>query len=110
MSSRAFDFALTGNKGVKVFPDTTTLPNVNDVFTVASIIGNEVLIGTAASGGPYLPLAGGVVTGPLNLTATGGTTSRSVQDHFAEVINVKRRIITVTLSRISPKKALMSPR
>ena len=29
---------------------------------------------------------------------------------LAEVINVKRKIITATLSIISPKKALMSPR
>ena len=31
-------------------------------------------------GGPFLPLSGGTVSGPLNYTATGGTTSRSAQD------------------------------
>jgi hypothetical protein len=65
MSTRALDFALTGNKGVKVFPDTTTLPNVNDALAVASLAGNEVFLKFApvAVGGPYLPIAGGTVTG-----------------------------------------------
>jgi hypothetical protein len=37
----------------------------------------------------FLPLTGGTVTGPLNYTATGGTTVRSAQDRAAEVVNVK---------------------
>jgi hypothetical protein len=41
-----------------------------------------------APGGPYLPLTGGAVTGPLNYTATGGTTPRSAQDRAADVANV----------------------
>jgi len=32
---------------------------------------------------------GTTMTGPLNATATGGNTVRSLQDHFGEVINVK---------------------
>jgi hypothetical protein len=43
----------------------------------------------APVGGPYLALAGGTMSGGLNVTATGGNTARSVQDHFGEVINVK---------------------
>ena len=39
-------------------------------------------------GGPFLPLTGGTVTGPLNYTATGGTTVRSAQDRAADVVNV----------------------
>lgn len=35
-----------------------------------------------------LPLSGGTMTGPLNLTATGGTVARSVQDRWAGVTNV----------------------
>ena len=38
-------------------------------------------------GGPFLPLAGGTV-GPLYITATGSTTSRSVQDRWAGLANV----------------------
>jgi hypothetical protein len=41
-----------------------------------------------SAGGPFLPLAGGDMTGPLNYTATGGTTMRSAQDRAADVINV----------------------
>jgi hypothetical protein len=33
-----------------------------------------------STGGPFLPLAGGDMTGPLNYVATGGTVSRSAQD------------------------------
>jgi hypothetical protein len=43
----------------------------------------------ATAGGPFLPLAGGSMTGPLNYTATGATTSRAAQDRAAEVVNVK---------------------
>ena len=45
--------------------------------------------GPMPPGGPFLPLTGGTVSGPLNYTATGGTTSRSAQDRAAEVVNVK---------------------
>ena len=40
-------------------------------------------------GGPFLPLAGGTVTGPVNITATGGTAMRSAQDRAADTVNVK---------------------
>jgi hypothetical protein len=42
-----------------------------------------------SAGGPFLPLAGGSMTGPLNYTATGGTTLRSAQDRAVEGISVK---------------------
>lgn len=40
-------------------------------------------------GGPYLPLAGGTVSGGLNWTATGATASRAAQDRSVEQISVK---------------------
>jgi hypothetical protein len=43
----------------------------------------------ATSGGLFLPLSGGTMTGALNVTATGGNTVRSVQDRWADVINVR---------------------
>jgi len=40
------------------------------------------------TGGSYLPLAGVTpMTGPLNYTATGGTTARSAQDRWADEVN-----------------------
>ena len=47
------------------------------------------LTGPMPPGGPFLPLTGGHGTGPVNYTATGGTTSRSAQDRAAEAVNVK---------------------
>ena len=41
------------------------------------------------AGGAFLPLAGGTMLGPLNYTATGGTTSRAAQDRAHDWINVK---------------------
>ena len=41
---------------------------------------NKTLSGTAISG---------LLTGPTDVVATGGTTARSLQDRFSEVINVK---------------------
>jgi hypothetical protein len=41
------------------------------------------------AGGPFLPLAGGTVSGPLNVTTTGATRSWAVQDRFAEVVDVQ---------------------
>ena len=37
----------------------------------------------------YLRIAGGTMTGPLNYTATGSTTSRSAQDRAGQFLNVK---------------------
>ena len=45
------------------------------------------LNGTTWTG--VLPLTGGTVAGPLNYTATGGTTMRDARDRAAEVVNVK---------------------
>jgi hypothetical protein len=36
--------------------------------------------GPPGAGGPFLPLTGGTMSGPLNYTATGGTAVRSAQD------------------------------
>jgi hypothetical protein len=47
----------------------------------------DALLASSAAG-TFLPLAGGQMSGPLNLTATAGSTVRSVQDRFAEVVNV----------------------
>lgn len=45
------------------------------------------VIPLAPPGGPFLPVSGGTMTGPLNWTATGATTLRAAQDRSAEVIN-----------------------
>jgi len=42
----------------------------------------------AGSSAPWLPLAGGTMSGGLMVTATGGNTARSVQDRAADVVNV----------------------
>lgn len=44
---------------------------------------------TSADGGPFLPLSGGTMQGPLNWASTGTPTARSAQDRTAEVIDVK---------------------
>lgn len=51
---------------------------------------NGVLSAPGPAGAPagMLPTAGGTMTGPLNYTATGGTTVRSAQDRAADVANV----------------------
>lgn len=41
-----------------------------------------------SSGGLFLPLSGGEMSGPLVYTATGGTTKHSAQDRAADVANV----------------------
>jgi hypothetical protein len=51
--------------------------------------GPQGIPGPLPDGAPFLPLAGGTVSGPLNYTATGSTTMRSAQDRAGEVINVK---------------------
>jgi hypothetical protein len=48
----------------------------------------DTLDAALVGGGPFLPLTGGTVSGPLLYTATGGTTSRSAQDRAADVRNV----------------------
>jgi hypothetical protein len=49
----------------------------------------DTLDAAIGAGGPFLPLTGGTVTGPLNYTATGGTTMRSAQDRAAEWLSVR---------------------
>lgn len=72
--SRNFDFALAASKGVKVLPDITTLPNVGDTVVVQSITSGDVHTAfaspQAASGGPFLPLSGGTVSGETIFTQT----------------------------------------
>jgi hypothetical protein len=50
--------------------------------------GPQGVPGPIAEGGPFLPLSGGTMQGVLNVIATGGNTARSVQDRFAEVIDI----------------------
>jgi hypothetical protein len=45
-------------------------------------------LNSAMAGGPFLPMAGGTMQGSLNVTATGGNTVRSVQDRFADAVNI----------------------
>lgn len=53
--------------------------------TVAFTVGQ---VGSAIGNTTFLPLAGGTMTGPLNVTATSSTVARSVQNQFADVANV----------------------
>ena len=71
--------------------DSMTDPVIVDVISVA-------LQGPQGATGPQGPqglpgslggTGGGTMTGPLYVTATGTPATRSVQDHFAEVVNVK---------------------
>jgi hypothetical protein len=48
----------------------------------------DALLASSAAG-PFLPLAGGQMSGGLNVTATGGSAVRSVQDRFGEVADVR---------------------
>lgn len=47
---------------------------------------DQAVVGNVGTG--YLPLSGGTLTGPLNYTATGATTSRSAQNRAIDVVNV----------------------
>lgn len=40
-------------------------------------------------GGPFLPVSGGTMQGPLVVTATGATTPRSIQDRWSDVYHVQ---------------------
>jgi hypothetical protein len=44
---------------------------------------------TTGTGGKFLPLTGGTLTGPLYYTATGGSVARSAQNRAADYVNVK---------------------
>lgn len=60
---------------------TTTFISTRRQWTIA-------YQGAGVANGPFLPLSGGTMTGPLYVTATGSTTARSVQDRAADHINV----------------------
>jgi hypothetical protein len=72
------------------FPNS---PALNQVFTAGTASwqwdGTKwiVAVGTTPAGA-YLPLSGGTMTGPLNYTSTGGTTSRSAQNRGSDIVNV----------------------
>ena len=74
------------------FWESTTLPGKIWVGVPPAVdpTGLKMILdlGTTAGGGPFLPLTGGTLTGPLYYTATGGTVSRSAQDRAADVANV----------------------
>ena len=44
---------------------------------------------STGAGGMFLPLTGGSVSGPINVTVTGTPVARSVQDSLADAVNVK---------------------
>jgi hypothetical protein len=61
-------------------------PGIPEAPTDGAIYGRG---GSTPAWSGVLPLTGGTVTGPLNVTATGANTVRSVQAHFGDVVNVK---------------------
>jgi len=71
MSSRNLDLGLAASSGITVLPDVTTLPTVNQVMAVTQIAGTVVRTGfvNPPPSAGMLPLIGGTLTGPLNLTA-----------------------------------------
>lgn len=72
------------------FPNSPTLHQTAVAPNGSTFVwdGAKWINNTNASG-LFLPTTGGTMQGPLNVTATGGNTVRSVQDHFGEVCNVK---------------------
>jgi Pectate lyase superfamily protein len=66
-------------------------PAVGQIFGAAGVSWNwdgVKWVSVTNSPGPFLPLSGGTMGGPLNLYATGGTVARSEQDRAADVANV----------------------
>jgi len=72
--------------GISTAP--TASPGVNTT-QIASTAFVTAAVGAATTGGPFLPLTGGTMTGALNTTATGGSVTRSAQDRWADYVNVK---------------------
>ena len=67
------------------FPNS---PTVGQVYLTWQWDGTKwEAVSSGAVGGPFLPVGGGTMTGPLNYTATGGTASRSAQDRAADRLN-----------------------
>ena len=52
-------------------------------------VATKQYVDARVGGGPFLPLTGGTVTGPLLYTATGGTVSRSAQDRAGGFLTVE---------------------
>ncbi len=73
----------------EILADVDAIYRLNEPPYTRYISNGTALVSTDGSGGPFLPLTGGTLTGPLNYTATGGTVVRSAQDRAADVINVK---------------------
>jgi hypothetical protein len=71
------------------FPNS---PALNQVFTAGTASwqwdGTKWTAVSSTSTSGYLPLSGGTMTGPLNYTSTGGTTSRSAQNRGSDIVNV----------------------
>jgi len=57
-------------------------------FSPGSLVVQAAEVTAAIGIGPFLPTAGGEMTGPLDYTATNGTVVRSLQDSAADVANV----------------------
>ena len=72
------------------FWESTTLPGKIWVGVPPAVdpTGLKMILDLNQSGGPFLPMSGGTLTGPLIYTATGGTVPRSAQDRAADVANV----------------------
>lgn len=90
--TRPFDFSQAANTGISILPALPPLPNAGDIISVANTNGGRVQLTytpiSTGGTGPFLPLAGGTMLGPLNYIATGSTTARSAQDRAADVANV----------------------
>jgi hypothetical protein len=68
------------------FPNTPTDGQIFNAAGVSWMWDGVKWTSVLSAGGPFLPLAGGTMTGPLYWTATGGTVPRSAQDRSAEVL------------------------
>jgi hypothetical protein len=71
------------------FPNVPTDGQIFNAAGVSWMWDGTKWTSVLSAGGPFLPLAGGSMTGPLNFTATGGNTSRSAQDRAADTVNVR---------------------
>lgn len=88
---RALLQALTPNvplpEGLNTATGTVGIDGAGDVLVYQPPDVIEYLGGGA--GGPFLPLSGGQMQGPLYWTSTGTTQSRSAQDRTAEIFDVQ---------------------
>jgi hypothetical protein len=102
MSSRAFQFSQAANTGINVLPDLGAFtPAPGDVVSAETTTLGKVTLrfnppGGGGGGSGYLPMTGGILTGPLTapvststVIATDGTASRTLADRATDVVDVK---------------------